>query len=101
MVRVFGARIVQNGSARSARTRTATATWTAIAAGTGAEGWLRFHRQQPFTLQLLARQLAGAAYGFRLFAGLLLGGLLVMTAELHLAENTLALHLLLQRLEGL
>jgi hypothetical protein len=24
-----------------------------------------------------------------------------MTAELHLAENTLALHLLLQRLEGL
>ena len=29
------------------------------------------------------------------------GGLLVVAAELHLAENTLALHLLLERLEGL
>ena len=33
--------------------------------------------------------------------GLLLGGFLVMAAELHLAEDALALHLLLQHLEGL
>src|SRR5262245_58042804 len=89
-------------SARTARTSaTATAARTALAARTGAEGRLRLHRQQAFALQLLARQLAGAAHGFRLFAGLLLGGLLVMTAELHLAENPVALHLLLERLEGL
>src|SRR5947199_9807617 len=84
--------IARNGSARTARTSAATAAArTAIAAGAGAEGRLRLHRQQAFALQLLARQLAGAAHGFRLFAGLLLGGLLVMTAELHLAENPLAL----------
>src|SRR5258705_9726435 len=78
-------------SARPARTR----------AGTGAKHRLRLHRQQAFALQLLAGELARAAHGFRFFAGLFLGGLLIMTAELHLAENTLALHLLLQRLEGL
>ena len=33
--------------------------------------------------------------------GLFLGGLLVMAAELHLAEDALALHLLLQHLDGL
>ena len=87
---------------RGDRRRTATAAGaTTIAAGTGAEYRLRLHRQQAFALQLLARQLAGAAHGFGLFAGLLLGGLFVVTAELHLAENPLALHLLLQRLEGL
>ena len=59
------------------------------------------HRQQAFALQLLALQLAGAAHGLGLFAGLLLGGLLVVSAELHLAENPLTLHLLLERLEGL
>src|SRR5215468_5637538 len=63
--------VVRNGSARSARTCTATAARTAIAARTGAESRLRLHRQQAFTLQLLARQLAGAAYGLGLFAGLL------------------------------
>jgi len=42
-----------------------------------------------------------AAHGFGLFTGLLLGWLFVVPAELHLAENTLALHLLLERLEGL
>src|ERR1700760_1508516 len=93
---------------RSARpTRAGTGTTTAaassatLATGTSAEHRLRLHRQQAFALQLLAGQLARAAHGFRLFAGLLLGGLLVMTAKLHLAENTLALHLLLERLEGL
>src|SRR5690606_23478060 len=79
----------------------AAAARTTVGSGTGAEGRLRLHRQQAFALQLLARQLAGAAHGFRLFAGFLLGGLLVVAAELHLAENALALHLLLERLEGL
>src|SRR5580692_10935979 len=93
-----------NGSARSARTCTGTATAagsTALGTRTCAEYRLRLHRQQAFALQLLAGELARAAHGFGLFTGLLLGGLFVMTAELHLAENTLALHLLLQRLEGL
>src|SRR5579872_738225 len=86
--------------ARSARTA-AAATRSALRAGTGAEHRLRLHRQQAFTLQLLAGELARAAHGFGLFTSLLLGGLFVVTAELHLAENALALHLLFQRLEGL
>src|ERR1700704_916744 len=59
------------------------------------------HRQQAFAPHLLARELAGAADGFRLLSHSSLGGLLVMAAELHLAEHALALHLLLQHLEGL
>ena len=39
---------------------------------------------------------ARAADGFGALAGAALGGLLVVTAELHLAEDTFALHLLLQ-----
>src|SRR6516162_5214646 len=89
-----------HAAARAARTAT-TAGRTALATGTCAEHRLRLHRQQTFALQLLARELACAAHGFGLFAGLLLGGLFIMAAELHLAENPLALHLLLQRLEGL
>src|ERR1700733_172271 len=88
-------------SARATRTATAAARTTALSARTGAKHRLRLHRQQAFTLQLLAGQLARAAHGFGLFTGLLLGGPFVMAAEFHLAENTLALHLLLQRLEGL
>src|ERR1700685_2397537 len=92
-------------SARPARTGAGTATAagsaTALGAWTGAKHRLRLHRQQAFALQLLAGELARTAHGFGLFTGLLLGGLFIMTAELHLAENTLALHLLLQRLEGL
>src|SRR5258705_7868214 len=91
-------------SARPARTRAGTATpasTTALRTGTGAKHRLRLHRQQAFALQLLAGELARAAYGFRPFAGFLLGGLFIVTAELHLAENTLALHLLLQHLQGL
>src|SRR5215213_2107812 len=91
-------------SARSARTcarATTAASTTTLAGGTGAEHRLRLHRQQAFALQLLAGQLARAAHGLGLFTGLLFGGLFVVPAKLHLAENTLALHLLLQRLEGL
>ena len=61
----------------------------------------RLHRQQALALQFLARELAGAADGFRLLSDSLLGGFLVMAAELHLAEDALALHLLLQHLESL
>ena len=65
----------------------------------------RLHRrlagQQTLALRLLARQLAGAAHGLGLLAHALLGGLLVVVPELHLAEDALALHLLLERLEGL
>src|ERR1700749_2187692 len=90
-------------SARAARpcTRTPTPPTSTTTIGASAEHRLRLHRQQAFALQLLARQLARAADSFGLFTGFLFGGLLVMTAELHLAENPLALHLLLQRLEGL
>jgi hypothetical protein len=92
-------------SARPARTGAWTATAatgsTAFGAWTSAKYRLWLHRQQTFALQLLAGELTRAAHRFGLFAGLFLGGLFVMTAELHLAENTLALHLLLQRLEGL
>src|SRR5262249_33966179 len=79
----------------------AGAARTARGAGSGAGGGLRLHRQQPLALHALARELARPADGFRLFARLLFGGLFVVAAELHLAENALALHLLLQRLKGL
>src|SRR5215831_18938368 len=74
---------------------------TARGTGAGAGGRLRLHRQETLALHALARELARPANRFRLFAGLLFGGLFVVAAELHLAENALALHLLLQRLEGL
>jgi hypothetical protein len=45
--------------------------------------------------------LAGAPDTFRLFAGSLFGRFLVMAANLHLAKDALALHLLLQHLESL
>src|SRR4051795_6061682 len=66
--------------------------------------WVTLFRQPvlvALAFHALAQQLAGAAYGFRLFAGALLGRLLVVPAQLHLAENPLALHLLLQRAQGL
>src|SRR5258705_7712290 len=89
------------GAARPGAGAATAASTAAIGAWAGAKHRLRLHRQQAFALQLFAGELARAAHGFRFFAGLFLGGLFIMTAELHLAENTLALHLLLQRLEGL
>src|SRR5712691_12833056 len=59
------------------------------------------HRQQALALHFLARELAGAADSFRLLPRFLFRGFLVMAAELHLAEDAIALHLLLQHLEGL
>jgi hypothetical protein len=59
------------------------------------------HRQQTLALQLFASELAGATDGFRLLPDSPLRGFLVMLAELHLAEDAFALHLLLQHPEGL
>src|SRR5450631_1833870 len=56
------------------------------------------HRQNPFTLQFFAGQLACAANGLRLFAGALFRRLFIVAAKLHLAENSLPLHLFLERL---
>src|SRR6476661_5790164 len=104
MARVIGFNLQKDRSARPAtgsRTAPAATGTAALSARTGAEHRLRLHGQQAFALQLLAGELARAAHRFGLFAGFLFGGLFIMAAELHLAENSLALHLLLQRLEGL
>src|SRR6516164_7655998 len=61
----------------------------------------RLHRQQTLPLQLFAGELTGAADGFRLLPGSPLGRFFVMAAELHFAEDALALHLLLQHPKGL
>jgi hypothetical protein len=52
-------------------------------------------------LQLFAGELAGATDGFCLLPDSPLGRLFIVAAEFHLAEEALALHLSLQRLEGL
>src|SRR5262245_25439986 len=72
---------------------------SATGAGARSRPWLG--RQQAFALHLLARELAGPADRFRLFPRLLFRWFFVMAAELHLAENALALHLLFERLQGL
>jgi hypothetical protein len=84
---------------RAARTA-ATAAWAASATRTAACND-RLAREQAFTLQILAGQLAGATDGFRLFARPLFRRFLEMSAELHLAEYALALQLFLERLQSL
>src|SRR3954470_3629212 len=84
---------------RQNRSEARTARSTRRSAGPG--GGLRLHRQQAFALHALARKLARPADRFRLLARFLFGGLFVVAAELHLAEDALALHLLLQRFESL
>src|SRR5690606_5900460 len=56
---------------------------------------------QAFALCALASQLAGATNGLGLLASLLLRGLLVVVAKLHLAEDAFALQLLLERAQRL
>src|SRR5262249_21496110 len=66
-------------------------------AGTGG----RLARQQTFPLRFLACELACASDRLGLFAHAPFGGLFVVVTKLHLTKDALALHLLLQRLEGL
>ena len=56
---------------------------------------------EAFALQPLALHLPGAANSLGSLAGAALRRLFEMAAQLHLAKNTFALHLLLQRLERL
>jgi hypothetical protein len=56
---------------------------------------------ETLTLQALALHLAGAAYGLGGLAGTALGRLFEVTAELHFAENALALKLFLERFQRL
>ena len=101
-----------NGSLRLQANKKATRRWLSQTLA----GWLTWHLrgaealrlldllgsgQQAFALQLLAGQLAGAADGLGLLAGLLLRWLFKVAAQLHLAENALALHLFLQNFKGL
>src|SRR5579862_8769327 len=87
LVKLEIALISAHAAARTAAGAATSAARATLSTGTGAEHRLRLHRQQAFALQLLARELARATYGLGLFAGLLLGGLFVVTAELHLAED--------------
>src|SRR5262245_34561045 len=89
-----------------ARTAEAATAWRPAGAST-AGLWRtrlrggRLAGQQTFPLGALARKFARASHGLGLLAHPFLGWLLVVVPQLHLAENTLALHFLLQRLEGL
>jgi len=67
----------------------------------GRGGGGRSGRQTTLALGTLARKLTGATDGLGLLARLLLGRLLVVVPQLHLAENALALQLLLQRAQRL
>jgi hypothetical protein len=51
---------------------------------------------EAFALRALTSQFAGTAHGLGLFARALFGRLLIMSAHLHFAENTFALHLLFE-----
>ena len=72
--------------------RTSGLTWTRGRCRSG---------QAAFALQTLACQLAGATNGLGLLASLLLRGLLVVVAQLHLTEDAFALQLLLERAQRL
>ena len=58
-------------------------------------------RNQPFTDGDLAGLLAASTYCLGGPANALLGGLLIVTPELHFPEDTLPLEALLEHLEGL
>src|SRR5262249_24735811 len=89
-------------SARGAATGPESAARAAGARPTGAARHrLRLPGQEAFALGALARQLAGPADCLRPFPCLFLRWLFVVAAKFHLAEDALALHLFLERLEGL
>jgi hypothetical protein len=83
----------------------ASAAGTATARTTGTTGATCGRRglagQETFALHLLAGELAGAAHGLGLLTRFLLGRLFEVVPQLHLAENALALHLLLEGFERL
>ncbi len=56
---------------------------------------------EAFAFQSFTLQLPGAAYGFRGFASSAFGRLFVVPPQLHLAKNSLPLHLLFERFERL
>ena len=58
-------------------------------------------RLEAFALDTLAFHFTGSPHGFRRFSCSALGGFLVVTPELHLAEHAFALHLLLKRFQRL
>ena len=64
-------------------------------------GLFRRVLDQAFALGALACQFACATHGFSFLAGLLLGRFLEIGASFHFAEQAFALHLLLQRAQGL
>jgi hypothetical protein len=90
-------RLARRAGSAGASASSCCAARTASAWGrTGRSAW-----QQAFALSALAGQLAGAADGFRLFAGALFRRLFIMSAHLHFAEDAFALHFLLQRAKRL
>src|SRR5581483_8384934 len=95
----FGESLASAEAAATAEAARAAAAMTAAAAGF--RHGLRLHREETLALQFLARELPGAANGFRLLARFFLGGFFVVATQLHLAEDALALHFLLERLESL
>ena len=60
-----------------------------------------FPGDQTFALGMLARQFAGAANGFSLFAGTLFRRLFIKVPQLHFTEDALTLQLLFQSAESL
>lgn len=60
-----------------------------------------FSLHDAFALGALASKFAGAAHGFSALAGFLLGRLLEVLTGLHFPEQAFALHLFLQRAQGL
>src|SRR4051812_44396378 len=104
--RPAGARCGAAATTEAARPRSAARTGAAAeaarpAAPAGLVDLALRHRQEAFALSLLARRLARPPDRLGLLAGLALGGLLVGAALLHLPENALALHPLLEDAQGL
>ena len=92
-------RQMDHSMARRVSSALGTARGTTPSPGPRNDPW--FHRRQALALQFLARELAGAADGIRPLPRFPRRGVLVMAAELHLAEDAFALHLLLQHPERL
>lgn len=91
------ARILKANQTHKGRPRPRAA---GLVQGAGQSGRLGL-RKQAFALGAFAGELAGAADGLGLLAGLALRGLLEVVATLHFAEETFTLHLLLERLQRL